>query len=303
MKVSVIICTYSTERLQDTITAVNSLLVQSYPNVEIIISVDHNEELFEILKEQFSKRVYLAFNYSVRGLSDTRNAGVLKATGDIIAFMDDDGVADRNWVKTLVSNYESPDAIAVGGKLVPVWEKERPWWFPEELDWIVGCTYKGHPQEKTEVRNLIGCNMSFRREVFDYVGYFKPDIGRLGKVPLGGEEMEYCIRVQNAFPKGKIIYEPEAIVYHKVAKHRESINYIIKRSYGEGISKSFIRQAANMSISLSSENKYLKFLLFKSIPYYLGKSILLESPLHNVSKALMISLAIASTGLGYIRRK
>jgi GT2 family glycosyltransferase len=291
------------ERLQDTIAAVNSLLVQSYPNVEIIISVDHNEELFEVLKARFFQRVCLAFNNSVRGLSDTRNAGILKATGDIIAFMDDDGIADRNWLNALVLNYESPDVIAVGGKIVPVWEKDRPWWFPEELDWIVGCTYKGHPQKKTEVRNLIGCNMSFRREVFDRIGNFKPTIGRLGKVPLAGEEMEYCVRLQEMYPSRKLLFDPEAVVYHKVDKEREGLKYILKRSYGEGVSKSIINKSIDKRKALSTENIYLKYLFLKSIPWYLGKSFLLKNPVQNTSRALVISTAIMVTGLGYLRQK
>ena len=303
MKVSVIICTYSLERLKDTIEAVDSILQQTYPFLEIIVAVDHNEKLLQVLKQRFPKKVSFAFNNEVRGLSDTRNAGVLKATGDIIAFMDDDGIADRNWLNALVSNYESPDVIAVGGKLVPVWEKDRPWWFPEELDWIVGCTYKGHQQEKTEVRNLIGCNMSFRRVLFDRIGNFKPTIGRLGKVPLAGEEMEYCVRLQAAFPQGKIIFDPEAIVHHKVDKQRERFKYILKRSYGEGASKSIINKSIDKGKILSTENTYLKYLFLKSIPWYLGKSFLLKNPVQNISKALAISTAIMATGLGYLRQR
>ena len=303
MKVSVIICTYSMERLQDTIDAINSILTQTYPNIETIISVDHNEELLPKLKELFPKNVSFAFNNEVRGLSDTRNAGVKKATGDIIAFIDDDAIADKKWVEIMVSNYTNPNILAVGGKLVPFWGKDRPWWFPEELDWIVGCTYKGHPQNKTKVRNLIGCNMSFRREVFTRIGYFKQTIGRVGKVPLAGEEMEYCVRLLAAFPQGKILFDPKAIVYHKVDKQRESFKYILKRSYGEGVSKSIINKSTDKRKILSTENTYLKHLFLKSIPWYLGKSILLKNPAQNASRALTISMAIIATGLGYLRQR
>jgi len=300
MKVSVIICTYSLERLKDTVEAVDSILQQTYPYVEVIVSVDHNEKLLQVLKQRFSEKVSFSFNSEVRGLSDTRNAGIRKATGDVIAFIDDDAEADKRWVEILVSNYINPDVLAVGGKLVPLWEKNRPWWFPEELDWVVGCTYKGHSQEKREVRNLIGCNMSFRREVFDRIGYFKPTIGRIGKVPLAGEEMEYCVRLQAAFPHGKVLFDPESVVYHKVDKQRESFKYILKRSYGEGVSKSVINKAAERGKILSTENTYLKYLLLKSIPRYVVKSILLKNPAQNTSRALAISMAIIATGLGYL---
>jgi len=303
MKVSVIICTYSLERLNDTVDAVDSILKQTYTDLEVIISVDHNEKLLQVLKERFPEEVLFAFNNNVKGLSDTRNAGVKKATGDIIAFIDDDAKADKRWAEVLVSNYTDPDVLSVGGKLVPLWEKNRPSWFPEELDWVVGCTYKGHPQEKKEVRNLIGCNMSFRREVFARIGNFKPTIGRLGKIPLAGEEMEYCVRLQAMFTRGKVLFDPEAVVYHKVDKQRESLKYILKRSYGEGVSKSIINKSTDKVKILSTENTYLKHLFLKSIPWYLGKSVLLKSPAQNTSRALTISMAIIATGIGYLRQK
>ena len=303
MKVSVIICTYSLERLKDTIEAVDSIFKQTYSFSEIIVAVDHNEKLLQILKQRFPEKVFFAFNNEVRGLSDTRNSGIRRATGDVIAFIDDDAIADKRWVETLVSNYTDSDVLAVGGKLIPIWKKGRPLWFPKELDWIVGCTYKGHPQKKTEVRNLIGCNMSFRREVFDRIGNFKPTIGRLGKVPLAGEEMEYCVRLQEMYPSRKLLFDPEAVVYHKVDKEREGLKYILKRSYGEGVSKSIINKSIDKRKALSTENIYLKYLFLKSIPWYLGKSFLLKNPVQNTSRAMVISTAIMVTGLGYLRQK
>jgi len=52
------------------------------------------------------------------GLSESRNRGIRVAERDIIAFFDDDAIADKNWVKELVKIYEEKDAIAVGGKMM-----------------------------------------------------------------------------------------------------------------------------------------------------------------------------------------
>ncbi len=303
MKASVIICTYSMERFDDTIEAVNSIFQQTYSNFEIIISVDHNEEVLVALKEKLPKSIIFAFNEGVRGLSDNRNAGMKKATGDIVLFIDDDAIADKLWLETIVSNYLDPEVVAVGGKLVPVWENNRPWWFSEELDWIVGCTYRGHPQEKREVRNLIGCNMSFRREVIESVGYFSTAVGRLNKLPLGCEETEYCVRVKQIHPNNKIIYEPRAIVYHKVAKQREKIKYVINRSYGEGISKKQVHRSFSKENVLASENNYLIFLLQQTLPGLFFNSIKLKKPIENTGKALVILGVIIATGVGYLKIK
>lgn len=292
------------ERLQDTVDAIDSILKQTYSNVEVVVSVDHNEELMKILKEKFSEKVLFAFNNTARGLSETRNEGVRKSTGDIIAFIDDDAIADKRWIESLVSNYTDSDVLGVGGKLVPLWKRGRPIWFPEELDWVVGCTYKGHPQEKREVRNLIGCNMSFRKEVFACVGYFDSTLGRLDKIPLTtGEDTEYCIRLRTVFPNGKILFDPDATAYHKVDEQRESIKYVLKRSYGEGITKSIINKSTDKVKILNTENTYLMHLLLKSIPQYIGKSFLLKNPSQNTSRALILSMAIIATGLGYLLPK
>ena len=303
MKVSVIICTYSMERLQDTIDAINSILTQTYPHIETIISVDHNEELLAKLKELFPENVPFAFNNLVQGLSDTRNAGIKKATGDIIAFIDDDAIADKKWVEIMVSNYTNPDILAVGGKLVPLWEKDRPWWFPEELDWIVGCTYKGHPQEKRNVRNLIGCNMSFRREIFDKTGYFTNRLGRLGKNALGGEETELCLKIKAAMPKAKIIYEPQAVVYHKVPAFRGNFDYMLRRAYGEGLSKANIAKSLGKDDNLTTESGYLRFLLGKTFPGFIWNVLRLKNPAANCGRFVTVAGVTLATGLGYLRIK
>jgi GT2 family glycosyltransferase len=65
--------------------------------------------------------------------------------------------------------------------------------------------------------------MLFRRSVFEKAGYFRTDVGRCGKLLLCDEETEFSIRAQKAFPNAKILYEPSAVVYHKVSKNRQCI--------------------------------------------------------------------------------
>lgn len=263
MKVSVIICTYSKENVNNTIDAVKSVLNQSYNDIEVIVVMDRDEELHKRLREKLPESVRIVVNEKP-GLSNARNIGYKHAKGDIIAYLDDDAVANRNWISRLVANYAEPDVIAVGGRIEPIWEGGRPSWFPEELDWIVGCTYKGHPEERCEVRNVIGCNMSFRREVFERVGSFRTDIGRRGKNLLAGEEMEFSVRALNTMPNSRIIYDPTAIVKHRVPKKRQTIEYALRRAWNEGKSKGKIKRLEKQlgsHCSLSVEQSYLSFIL------------------------------------------
>jgi len=74
---------------------------------------------------------------------------------------------------------------------------------------LVGCTYKGMPEKRAEIRNPIGANMSFRREAFKEVGLFSSSVGRYGKKLLSGEETEFAMRLKNKLDV-KIIYDPAA---------------------------------------------------------------------------------------------
>ena len=76
-------------------------------------------------------------------------------------------MADQKWVENLIDSYQELQAMAVGGKILPLWLPAKPAYFPEELYWLVGATYKGFAEDAVvEVRNVFASNMSFRKEVF-----------------------------------------------------------------------------------------------------------------------------------------
>src|SRR5260370_3129049 len=103
---------------------------------------------------------------------------------------------------------------------MPFLLNKEPRWFPEEFYWVVGCTYRGMPGSVAQIRNPIGANMAFRREVFDVVGDFRSEVGRVGTHPVGCEETELCIRVRQHWPHGVFLYQPQACVSHRVPINR-----------------------------------------------------------------------------------
>ena len=142
-----------------------SVRAQSLPSQEIIVVVDHNPALQAGLAEALPDVTVVA-NREARGLSGGKNTGVAVAQGDIVAFLDDDAVADQDWLKYFADSYADPAVIGVGGRTLPNWQAPRPSWFPDEFAWVVGAAYRGMPETRAPVRNLLGGNASFRRSAF-----------------------------------------------------------------------------------------------------------------------------------------
>ncbi len=121
LKVSVVICAYTMERLSYIYSAVQSVLNQTLPPHEVVLAVDHNLELYQKLNTDLGDRINVIHNDGPeRGAVVTDNIGTRYATGDIIAFMDDDATATGDWLEKMVDHYRDPHVIASGGKLVPV---------------------------------------------------------------------------------------------------------------------------------------------------------------------------------------
>ena len=252
---SVVVCTYTGKRWDELLAAVSSLRRQTLPPEEIIVVIDHNPELLARVGSELPD-VTGVENPGRRGLSDARNSGLAVARGDVVAFLDDDAAAEPQWLAVLAEGYVDGGVVGVGGFARPVWAEGRPAWFPAEFDWVVGCTYRGMPDTASPVRNLLGCNMSFRREVFEQVGGFTAEIGRLGTLPVGCEETELCIRIAQRRPGSVVLFDPRAVVHHNVPGSRGKWSYFRSRCYAEGLSKAAVSGLVGAGEALSSERRY-----------------------------------------------
>lgn len=264
MSVSVIICAYSTKRLDRLDAAIRSALDQDAPDVEVIVVIDHNPDLLAIVQSRFAGLTVVA-NQGARGLSDARNTGVARAAHEIVAFLDDDAVAARDWLTRITAHYADPKVVAVGGGIVPVWPQLRPAWFPREFDWVVGCSYRGLPETVAPVRNLIGCNMSVRRLCVAAVGGFKTDLGRVADNAAGCEETEFFIRLKQRFAEGIILLDPAARVDHYITEERTRWSYFAGRCRSEGRGKALMAELVKGPQHLSSETAYVRRVLPRAV--------------------------------------
>ena len=228
---SVIVCAHTEERWPVLAEAVEAVLAQSPPPLELLLVIDHNEALLERARAEWSEPVRVMANEEARGLSGARNTGVRHAGGDIVVFLDDDAVPEPGWLQGHAAAYASSDVMGAGGTVTPRWAAPRPGWIPEEFLWVMGCRYRGVPPGDAVVRNPIGANMSFRREVVTGVGGFASDLGRVGKTPLGCEETDLSIRAHSAYPGLTVRMVPEARVSHLVPEGRTTWRYFRSRCW------------------------------------------------------------------------
>ena len=290
---SVVICAYTERRWDDLVAAVVSVREQTVAAGEIIVVVDCNPRLAERAAVEFVG-ITVAENTGKRGLSGARNTAIDLAKGDVIAFLDDDAVAEPDWLEQLLAGYRDGRVLAVGGSARPVWPGgTRPGLLPGELDWVVGCTYVGQPTVDTPVRNLMGCNMSFRREAFRLAGRFAEDLGRVGRTPLGCEETELCIRLRQASPGSVILFRPGAAIRHRVTADRLTWSYLRRRGWGEGISKAQVSRTVGAEAALSTERDYLR----KVIP----AAVLRELARGRGAGVLALGTVVSATAAGYLR--
>jgi glucosyl-dolichyl phosphate glucuronosyltransferase len=298
LQVSVIVCAYSDDRWQQLCDAIDSLKGQDWPNREIIVVIDHNPGLQAGISDRYPD-VKTISNDGPRGLSGARNTGVRNAGGAIIAFLDDDASADTNWLSRMIAHYHNPSVIGFGGGVIPIWPDQRPRWLPEEFNWVVGCSYKGQPERVASVRNPIGCNMSFRRSVFDSIGGFREGIGRAGSDASGCEETEFCIRARQAFPQSIILYDPSAQVRHNVSPERTRWAYFRKRCLAEGRSKTLVVGEVGARDGLSSERAYVTRVLPAGVVAGLSAAIFRLDP-WGLARAGGIVAGLGYTAIGYM---
>jgi glucosyl-dolichyl phosphate glucuronosyltransferase len=274
LKFSVIVCTaFRPVLLQH---CLESIVNQTFPLDRFEIIVINNSPNRDAETRAIIKNVKTPINirYSseeVIGLSPARNRGSTLATGEILVFIDDDAIADPNWLQGILSVYESkPDASVVGGKVNLLWETDIPKWLHLGLYCFLSELNYGDEiiqiQSNQTKQHLNGCNFSMRRSCFEDLGGFSHRLSRDPLTLISGDETEMFIRIQ-AYG-GTCYYTPEALVYHLAPENRMNKQFFRKRAYWGGRSSAIIG-----TIHYSSQIFGILVQKIIHIPYYLLRSI------------------------------
>jgi GT2 family glycosyltransferase len=295
MKVSVVIPTYSMDRYDDMTECLDAVLSQTYDEVEAVVVVDGNREVYNKVESDYGSRedVITFCNRERNGPISRGNMGGVLANGDVIALTDDDAVPEKDWVEKLVGMYDKYDTVAVGGRLDPEWVAGKADYIPEEFYWLIGATHRGFQEEEGEVRNTFGANLSFTKEVFMELGGIK--LGGISNSSIQGRESEFCARLRDEYGQG-VIYNPDAVVYHKIYDYRTSIWWLHRRAFWQGYSKRGMEKL--VPDSSDEESEFLGKLISSYLPERMRKA--LGGSRTEAKKFVMLLTLTACVGFGYL---
>lgn len=246
MRISVVICSHNGSRKIG--ACLTALLGQSRPADEIIVIDDGSSDQTAAVARRFGVHV-LQHDHN-RGPAAARNTGIQAATGDILAFTDDDCIPNVDWVARVAAaheHYEGSGVVAIGGPVTPATSHTLTLRFtqaiephaPLELDLAGNLTaarrlwlylrrmWSVRPHGTRPVCSLASANLTVRRDALIAAGSFD------GSIPFAGEDEDVCRRLRDWAGLCSVVFCPEVIVNHVYeATARDMLRRA--RAYGRG---------------------------------------------------------------------
>ena len=205
-----------------------------------IVLVDNNSpgNTKEITENFIRENGELTVSYHLetnQGLSHGRNRGIKEAKGAFITFIDDDAFLAEDYLEKIYNYFEQDDSVAaIGSKILLHYEDVIPKWENKYLNSLLGFFDLGdQPMDFTIKSYPRGSNMSFRMNVFERVGEFNTELGRKGDNLAGSEEKDMFNRVY-AHSDLRVVYVPDAVVFHCVPIERTTTEFIKQQALGTG---------------------------------------------------------------------
>ena len=299
-RISVVVCAFSPDRLDALHACVASIRAQARPAHELLVIIDHDEVLLERAQAGLAPLgVEVLASAGAPGLAGARNTGVRRATGDVVAFIDDDARAEADWLEAMADAHARPEVLGTGGLVEPSWSEAAPGWLPPELYWVVGCSYRGLPLGAEPVRAPIGASMSFERRVLDAAGGFAEELGRLRGVAGSCEDTEMAVRAQRTEPGRVVLHLPRARVAHTVPPERTTWRYLLWRCWTEGRAKAQLTRLAGPQDGLSAERGYVARVLPAAFARGLRDALRGDPDGLGRSTAVVAALALTTAGYTY----
>jgi len=221
-RITVVVCSYNGARtIRDTLEGLKGL---EYPNFEVIVVSDGSTDATPLIAAEYDVRLITTEN---RGLSNARNTGWQEASGEIVAYIDDDAYPDPHWLHYLAYRFMATECVGVGGPNIA----------PPGDGPIADCVANapGGPVHvlvsDTEAEHIPGCNMAYRREALEAIGGFDP------RYRAAGDDVDLCWRLQER--GGKIGFHAGAMDWHH---RRNSLAMYWRQQQGYGKAEALLEE-------------------------------------------------------------
>lgn len=248
-EISIIIPTFN--RADCLTAALKSFVSQNFPieAFEILVvdngSTDRTREIVETAISDYSHHIHYIYEPEP-GLLSGRHRGALKASGEILIFVDDDIQADQNWLSAIHTTFTDASVQLVGGRNLPNYEVAPPNWvdfFWDRHPYGSLCGYLslldfGEQIREIDANYIWGLNFSIRKAALFELGGFHPDTvpAHLQRFQGDGESG----LTAKANERGcKAVYQPDALIFHFVPKQRMTHEYFTRRSFFQGVCNSY----------------------------------------------------------------
>ena len=311
MDLSVIISTYNRcDNLPQCLDALAQQEDLDRVSWEVILVDNNSSDDTRKVVTQLQERLPIEVRYIFepqQGLSYARNRGITEARGRCLVFVDDDILVTPRWLASIHECFVREGADAVGGRIhidprvrLPKWVDSDP-----ELRGFLGQQDLGPEPHRLDGRKdyPFGGNMSFRREVVARIGGFDPKLGRTGEGTsrqelFKGEEADFFHRLADT-GQARILYEPRALVYHRVKPFQTRKQYFRTIHYNAGY-QSALLDTRRYPKTLGGIPRFHYFLLAKGIGKYL--LLLLKRGPNGAFRQQMNVLHEIGTVVGYRAR-
>ncbi|NET27445.1 glycosyltransferase family 2 protein [Okeania sp. SIO1I7] len=240
-RIAATICTYNRyDYLAKAIESVrNQTLTQEQYKI-LIIDNSPDYEYAQKVQQEYHQPPFLIYHIEkIPGLSNARNVAAKLCETEFIAYLDDDAIASPQWLEKIVAGFDSfgTNAAALGGRVDPIWEIERPTWLHDELlSYVSVVNWGGEIRVAKPDEWFAGANIAFRTQDILENGGFDVSLGRTGSGTslMSNEEIHLLNQIKS---KGKLtIYAPEAKVDHLVEKKRLNHAWFRKRVVWQAVS-------------------------------------------------------------------
>ena len=262
---SAVICTYNREKY--IYNVLRSIAENDFPKdgYEIVLvnnnCTDSTEAECERFKSDFPDVAFFCFHEPNQGLSYARNCGIRESRGDIIIYVDDDALVNKEYLRTYAEFFDrNHEAAAAGGTITPLYETAEPEWMSHYTRMLLTGALDLGSREREFPKGAFpgGGNVAYRRSVFDQIGLFDVELGRKGNSLIGAEEKDLFDRMGSQGMK--FYYLPNAIIYHIIPEHKLTIDYLKRLSLGVGQSERYRTKSV-------SEKKYRRRLFQEAVKW------------------------------------